>query len=60
MRIAIIGGGVSGLTVGYRLHEQFDVTLFEANDYVGGHTNMISVPTDNGNHRGRYGFHCFQ
>ena len=49
MRIAIIGGGVSGLTVGYRLHEQFDVTLFEANDYVGGHTNTISVPTDNGN-----------
>ena len=45
MRIAIIGGGVSGLTVGYRLHEQFDVTLFEANDYVGGHTNTIEVPT---------------
>ena len=48
MRIAIIGGGISGLTVGYRLHEQFDVTLFEANDYVGGHTNTINVSTDNG------------
>ena len=48
MRIAIIGGGISGLTVGYRLHEQFDVTLFEANDYVGGHTNTINIPTDNG------------
>ena len=48
MRIAIIGGGISGLTVGYRLHKQFDVTLFEANDYLGGHTNTINVPTDQG------------
>ena len=49
MRIAIIGGGISGLTAGYRLHRQFDVTLFEANNYIGGHTNTINVPTDNGN-----------
>ena len=48
MRIAIIGGGISGLTAGYRLHEQFEVTLFEANDYLGGHTNTIDVQTDDG------------
>ena len=46
MRIAIIGGGISGLTAGYRLHEKFDVTLFEANNYLGGHTNTIDVQTD--------------
>jgi len=48
MRIAIIGGGISGLTAGYHLHQQFDVTLFEAHDYLGGHTNTFDVPTDNG------------
>lgn len=48
MRVAIIGGGVSGLVTGYRLHKQHDVTLFEANDYVGGHTNTIDVVNDEG------------
>ena len=48
MRIAIIGGGISGLTAGYYLHKQFDITLFEANDYLGGHTNTIDIPTDQG------------
>tara|TARA_B110000495_G_scaffold147700_1_gene130611 strand:- start:8984 stop:10246 length:1263 start_codon:yes stop_codon:yes gene_type:complete len=48
MRVAIIGGGVSGLVTGYRLHKQHDVTLFEANDYVGGHTNTIDVENDEG------------
>ena len=42
MRIAIIGGGISGLTAGYHLHKQFDVTLFEANNYLGGHTKEKS------------------
>lgn len=48
MRVAIIGGGVSGLVTGYRLHKQHDVTLFEANDYVGGHTNTIDIENDEG------------
>ncbi|MEM0912707.1 MAG: FAD-dependent oxidoreductase [Pseudomonadota bacterium] len=37
-RIAIIGSGISGLTCGYLLSKSHDVTLFEANDYIGGHT----------------------
>ena len=48
MRVAIIGGGVSGFVTGYRLHKQLDVTLFEANDYVGGHTNTIDIENDEG------------
>ena len=48
MRIAIIGGGISGLTAGCHLYKQFDVTLFEANNYLGGHTNTVTVPTSNG------------
>ena len=37
-KIAIVGGGISGLTVAERLADQFEVTLFEQNDYLGGHT----------------------
>ena len=44
MKIGIIGAGISGLTAAYYLHRKnHDVTLFEANDYVGGHTNTIKV-----------------
>ena len=41
MRIAIVGGGISGLTAAYRLHRRHDVTVFEAGGYPGGHTNTI-------------------
>lgn len=43
MKLAIIGAGISGLTAAYRLHRDHDVTVFEANDYVGGHTNTVDV-----------------
>lgn len=43
MRIAVIGGGISGLTAAYELAPRHRVTLFEANGYVGGHTNTIDV-----------------
>jgi len=45
MKIAIIGGGVSGLTVAYLLHREHELTVFEAGDYAGGHTNTIRVDT---------------
>jgi uncharacterized protein len=43
MKIAIVGTGVSGLVCGWMLHRDHDVTLFEANDYVGGHTHTVLV-----------------
>jgi len=46
-RIAIIGSGISGQTCGYLLSKQHHVTLFEANDYVGGHTATIDLDIDN-------------
>ena len=46
MKIAIIGGGISGLTVAHLLHEEHDLTLFEANDYVGGHTHTHEIEAE--------------
>jgi predicted NAD/FAD-binding protein len=46
MKIAIIGGGVSGLTTAHLLCGEHEITLFEANDYPGGHTNTLDVPHD--------------
>jgi predicted NAD/FAD-binding protein len=39
MRIAIIGSGIAGLGSAWLLSRQHEVTLFEANDYLGGHTH---------------------
>jgi predicted NAD/FAD-binding protein len=43
MKIAVIGGGISGLTVAHLLCGEHQVTLYEANDYPGGHTNTLDV-----------------
>ena len=43
MRIAIVGSGIAGLTAAHRLHRNHDITLFEANDYLGGHTHTVDV-----------------
>ncbi|PLW58729.1 hypothetical protein PCANC_00344 [Puccinia coronata f. sp. avenae] len=54
MRVAVVGGGISGLTAVWLLNEysEHDVDLFEANEYVGGHTNTVafkgSTPVDTG------------
>ena len=42
-KIAIIGSGISGLTSAYYLSPHHHVTVFEANDYIGGHTNTVSI-----------------
>ncbi|MDN3454149.1 MULTISPECIES: FAD-dependent oxidoreductase [unclassified Psychrobacter] len=47
-RIAIIGSGVSGLTCAHYLSAQHEVTVFEANDYIGGHVNTIDVTLQDG------------
>ena len=48
MKIAIVGSGVSGLVAAYKLHPHHQVTVFESNDYVGGHTNTVDVTTSDG------------
>ena len=55
MRIAIIGSGISGLGAAFLLKEQHNITLYEKNNYAGGHSRTInvdlgdhSVPVDTG------------
>ena len=43
MRIAIIGTGISGLSAAWALHRDHALTLFEAGDYIGGHTHTVDV-----------------
>lgn len=47
-KIAIIGTGIAGMTTAYLLNKKADITVFEANDYIGGHT-----ATKNVEHEGR-------
>jgi len=42
-RIAVIGSGISGLVSAYLLSKRHNVTLFEQNDYLGGHTHTVLV-----------------
>ncbi|MHC1652277.1 NAD(P)/FAD-dependent oxidoreductase [Stenotrophomonas maltophilia] len=46
MRIAIIGSGIAGLASAWWLDGQNEVTLFEANDYLGGHTHTHEVQVE--------------
>ena len=44
MRIAIVGAGIAGLGSAWLLQKQgHAVSLYEANDYLGGHTHTVDV-----------------
>ena len=43
LNIAVIGSGISGLTTAYLLSRKHNITLFEKNDYIGGHTHTHSI-----------------
>ena len=42
-RIAIVGSGVAGLTVAWHAQREHEVVVYEANDYLGGHTATVDV-----------------
>ncbi|WP_426173419.1 NAD(P)/FAD-dependent oxidoreductase [Massilia sp. TWR1-2-2] len=47
MKIAVIGAGIAGLSCAYRLAQaSADVTLLEAGNYFGGHSNTVDVTLD--------------
>lgn len=47
LKIAIVGSGISGLTVARHLNSNHELTIFEASPWVGGHTNTIDVTRGN-------------
>jgi predicted NAD/FAD-binding protein len=55
-RIAVIGAGISGLASAWLLSRRYDVTLFEAADYLGGHTNTVDVTLEGKTHPVDTGF----
>jgi predicted NAD/FAD-binding protein len=42
--IAIIGGGISGLTVAYLLRDHYQILVLEKQNRIGGHANTIQIP----------------
>ncbi|WP_427131065.1 NAD(P)/FAD-dependent oxidoreductase [Pseudarthrobacter sp. S9] len=51
-RVAVIGSGVAGLTAAYVLNRQDRVTLFEADERLGGHAHTHDVPQADGSFLG--------
>jgi predicted NAD/FAD-binding protein len=44
LRIAVVGGGVAGIVAAELLQRRHQVTLFEKNGYIGGHTHTVVIP----------------
>lgn len=43
MKIAIVGTGIAGNVAAYKLRQDHEITVFEAGNYIGGHTNTVDV-----------------
>ncbi|MFM9914130.1 MAG: NAD(P)/FAD-dependent oxidoreductase [Methylophilaceae bacterium] len=43
MKVAIIGSGIAGNTVAYHLHREHQITVFETNAHIGGHTHTHKI-----------------
>ncbi|WP_298183114.1 FAD-dependent oxidoreductase [uncultured Pseudomonas sp.] len=59
MKIAIIGSGIAGLTSAYLLNRTHQISVFEAGDWVGGHTHTVDVQVDGQHHAVDTGFIVF-
>jgi len=47
-RIAVVGSGVAGLSAAWLLSQRHEVTLFDQNGYLGGHSNTVEVMGERG------------
>ena len=59
MKIAVIGTGIAGNVAAYHLAREHDVTVFEADNRIGGHTNTVGVEHDGRNYAIDTGFIVF-
>lgn len=55
-RIAVVGAGIAGLSTAWLLSDKYRVTLFEAGDYFGGHSNTVDVTLEGLTHPVDTGF----
>ena len=56
MKIGVIGSGVSGLVSALTLQERFEVSLFEKNSKLGGHSNTVTIEQENNQYSVETGF----
>ncbi len=59
MRIAIIGSGIAGNTIAYHLNKQHDITVFEAESHIGGHTHTHHIKHEGNEYNVDTGFIVF-
>ena len=59
MKIAVIGGGISGLVAAYQLSDIAEVSLLEADERIGGHTHTVDVSRSDGDFAVDTGFIVF-
>jgi predicted NAD/FAD-binding protein len=45
-RLAVIGGGIAGLGAAWLLRKRYDVTVFERERHIGGHSNTVEIDED--------------
>ena len=48
LKIAVIGAGISGMSAAWLLSQRHDVTVYEAEDRIGGHSHTVDAPTPRG------------
>ena len=59
MNIAIVGSGISGIYAAYYLSKKHHVTLYEANSYLGGHTDTHNITIEGKSYAVDTGFIVF-
>lgn len=59
MKIAIVGSGIAGNVIARHLHREHEITVFEADSHIGGHTHTHSIEVAEERHEIDTGFIVF-
>ncbi len=58
-KLAIVGSGISAMTCAYYLRDDYEISIFEKNDYLGGHTHTHTIKEGNNEFKIDSGFMVF-